>query len=199
MRIVFSNAGRVLRGPAIFIDRDGVVNFRRANDYVLEWSQFAFMPGIRKALKELSTLNLPMIMISNQAAVGKGLLSEFALEEITARMNHALLADGTTLTAAYFCTHRPDEHCACRKPQPELLHKAAADFNIDLARSIFIGDSDTDVGAARSAGCQPVLFGPGLSSRSDSREWVTGLPVAHTAGELFQVADSALTAANQSV
>jgi D-glycero-D-manno-heptose 1,7-bisphosphate phosphatase len=197
MRIIFSSAKPDLKGPAIFIDRDGVVNCRRADDYVLDWSQFVFMPGIRDALKELSTLRLPMIMISNQAAVGKGLLTPSGLEDITARMNQVLISDGTFLTAAYFCNHRRDEHCACRKPRPELLLRAAADFNIDLPRSIFIGDSDTDVAAARSAGCQPVLIGSGLNSSSDSLEWMEGLPVARTAEELFQVAANSLAAANQ--
>jgi D-glycero-D-manno-heptose 1,7-bisphosphate phosphatase len=197
MRVIFPDKTRPLGCPAIFIDRDGVVNCRRANDYVLEWSQFVFMPGIREALRELSTLQLPMIMISNQAAVGKGLLTPSALEEITSRMNQALLEDGTSLAAVYYCTHRREEQCPCRKPRPELLYQAAADFNLDLARSIFIGDSDTDIQAARSAGCQPVLFGPGLSSCTGSPDWMTGLPVALTAKELFQVATDSLRAADQ--
>jgi len=192
MRIVFSNGMKSFSSPAIFIDRDGVVNCRRPNDYVLEWSQFMFMPGIREALRELSTLQLPMIMISNQAAVGKGLLTSSALEEITARMNQTLLTDGVSLVAVYYCTHTPDEHCTCRKPQPELLFRASDDFAIDLARSIFIGDSDTDIQAARLAGCQPVLFGPGLNSCSDSLDWMKELPVARTAKELLQVAARAL-------
>ena len=74
-------------------------------------------------------------------------------------MHQVLLEDGTPLAAAYYCTHRPDEYCVCRKPKPALLRAAADDFNIDLSRSIFIGDSDTDVQAGRAAGCASVLFG----------------------------------------
>ncbi len=129
-----------------------------------------------------------MIVISNQAAVGKGRLSTSGLEEITAQMQQTLAEDGTFLNAAYFCTHRVDENCICRKPKPELFYRAAEDFNIDLGRSIFIGDSQTDVLAARAAGCRPILLGEGLRNGSDSSDWMTDLPVALTTTELFDVA-----------
>lgn len=181
MKIVFSNEGRTEKSPAIFIDRDGVINCRRPDDYVLDFSQFVFMPGIRAALKQLAILRLPIIVISNQAAVGKGLLDPAGLIEITERMQQALREDGTMLTAAYYCTHRPDEKCICRKPKPELLRKAAADFSIDLNRSIFIGDSQTDVEAAHAAGCKPILLGAGVRNGAgpDSIGWMNGLRVAH--------------------
>jgi D-glycero-D-manno-heptose 1,7-bisphosphate phosphatase len=184
LRILFREINDATKGPAIFIDRDGVINCRRPGDYVLDWSQFVFMPGIREALQQLSTLRLPLIIISNQAAVGKGLLDSAGVEEITARMNEALLADGTSLSAAYYCTHRIEDHCACRKPKPALLFSAAADFNIDLSRSIFIGDSDTDVQAARAAGCASVLFGSDVTLQPTSP---SDLPVAHRATDLYSV------------
>jgi D-glycero-D-manno-heptose 1,7-bisphosphate phosphatase len=188
LRIIFSNGKTNAGGPAIFIDRDGVMNCRRPGDYVLDFSQFVFVPGIRTALRQLSVLQLPMIVISNQAAVGKGLLDRVRLEEITVRMRQALLEDGTVLTAAYYCPHRTDENCGCRKPRPDLLVEAAKDFNIDLSRSIFIGDSRTDVEAARAAGCRPVLLGGGLCGGLDTATWAADLCVALTAKELFDVA-----------
>jgi D-glycero-D-manno-heptose 1,7-bisphosphate phosphatase len=187
LKIVFSSEVPARKVPAIFIDRDGVINCRRPGDYVLDVSQFVFMPGIRTALKQLAGLGLPMIVISNQAAVGKGLLDAARLEEITVRMEQTLREDGTILTAAYYCVHRSDADCVCRKPKPELLYRAANDFNIDLSRSVFVGDSETDVRAALAAGCGPVLFGPGLTNHSDSEEWMTDLPVAHAADDLFGV------------
>jgi D-glycero-D-manno-heptose 1,7-bisphosphate phosphatase len=182
LRILFSELNRTAKGPAIFIDRDGVINCRRPGDYVLDWSQFVFMPGIREALQHLSSLGLPMIIISNQAAVGKGLLNPAGLEEITARMNEALVADGTSLAGAYYCTHRIEDHCPCRKPKPALLFSAAADFNIDLTRSIFVGDSETDAQAARAAGCASVLFG---SDRSLQPTSPSDLRVARSATDLY--------------
>jgi D-glycero-D-manno-heptose 1,7-bisphosphate phosphatase len=172
------------KGPAIFMDRDGVINCRRPNDYVLNFSQFVFVPGIRAALKQLASLRLPIIVISNQAAVGKGLLDHGGLEEISARMHQALLGDGTTLTAAYYCPHRQEENCSCRKPRPGLLHRAAGDFGIDLKRSIFIGDSDSDVEAAWAAGVSPILFRPEAERSVGIRE----VPMAIKAEELFEIA-----------
>jgi D-glycero-D-manno-heptose 1,7-bisphosphate phosphatase len=152
---------------------------------VLQPAQFVFTPGIQAALEQLSGLQLPMIVISNQAAVGKGLLTSAVLEDITAQMYQSLLADGIRLTAVYYCIHRSDEDCACRKPKPELLQRAADDFNIDLSRSLFIGDSETDMQAARAAGCKPVLFAS--NPHSDSTDWAANLPTARTASELFGV------------
>jgi len=123
-----------------------------------------------------------MIVISNQAAVGKGLLDPARLEEITVKMQQALLEDGTPLAAAYYCIHKADENCPCRKPKPGLLRTAADDFNIDQSRSIFIGDSDTDVQAARAAGCASVLFGADIGSQPTSP---TGLLIARRVTDLY--------------
>jgi HAD superfamily hydrolase (TIGR01662 family) len=133
-----------------------------------------------------------MIVISNQAAVGKGLLDPAGLEEITAKMDKSLCQNGTTLTAAYFCLHRSDEDCACRKPKPGMLNQAAKDFRIDLSRSVFIGDSETDVLASRAAGCAPVLFGRGLGNRPEAGAWMAGLPVASLPENLFDEVTKAL-------
>jgi histidinol-phosphate phosphatase family protein len=135
-----------------------------------------------------------MLVISNQAAVGKGLLTSSALEEITRRVQENLANDGTAINAYYYCVHRADEGCACRKPRAGLLLQAAADFNIDLTRSIFIGDSETDVQAAHSARCEPILFGPGVSQSSTSTDWIAGVTVAPTAESLYQAAVQSLRA-----
>jgi D-glycero-D-manno-heptose 1,7-bisphosphate phosphatase len=189
-----TEAGVAPKVQAIFIDRDGVINCRRPDDYVLEWSQFIFVPGMRAALKQLASLGLPMIVISNQAAVGKGLLDAARLEEITRQMQQALLSDGTPLAAAYYCIHRSDENCPCRKPKPGLLVRAAADFHIDLRRSIFIGDSDTDAQAAHAAGCRPVLFSPRRKGAASALETPQEVSQALTASDLFAVAKTRLQA-----
>jgi D-glycero-D-manno-heptose 1,7-bisphosphate phosphatase len=192
LRMLFSRNDRRVRGPAIFLDRDGVINTRRPDDYVLDWSQFAFLPGIRVALKELSRLHLPMIVISNQSAVGKGLLKPRVLESITKEMHRGLCADGTHLSAVYYCPHRADENCACRKPKPGLLLEAAADFNIDLARSVFVGDSETDSQAARAAGCNPIFFDSNRNARPDSSASRIDAPAAQTTEELVRVVEKLL-------
>jgi D-glycero-D-manno-heptose 1,7-bisphosphate phosphatase len=187
MQIVFSEKKLDVPGPAIFLDRDGVINCRRPGDYVLNWSQFLFVSGIQAALKQLSALHLLMIVISNQAAVGKGLLNPLALQEITAQMQQTLLADGVSLAAVFYCTHRADENCDCRKPRPAMLLGAANKFNIDLSRSIFIGDSVSDIEAGLAAGCKPVLFGSTHFESSGTSLPLNGIPVARTAEELFPI------------
>jgi D-glycero-D-manno-heptose 1,7-bisphosphate phosphatase len=182
LQILFTEPKKGAKGPAIFIDRDGVINQRRPGDYVLDWSQFVFVPGIREALKQLATLGPPLIVISNQAAVGKGLLSLGDLREITTQMQQVLLKDGTILSAAYYCPHRSDERCGCRKPSPGLLIAAARDFNVDLARSVFIGDSATDIEAAQAVSAHPLLFAAGLVTSEPVAAEIT---VAQTAQELF--------------
>lgn len=177
--------------PAIFLDRDGVINYRRPGDYVLTWSQFTIMPGIVNALRDLSRLQLPMIIISNQAAVGKGLLAPETLRDITFRLHKELLRQSVSLGGCYYCPHKPADRCECRKPRPGLLYRAAADFNLDLRRSIFIGDSETDIQAARLAGCQPILFAQD-PNRANANYSLDDVHHALTAEKLFGVSCRAL-------
>jgi D-glycero-D-manno-heptose 1,7-bisphosphate phosphatase len=188
LQISYSKEKTAAHGPVIFIDRDGVINKRRPDDYVLNFAHFEFVPGIRAALQQLAALRLPMILISNQAAVGKGLLTQTALEEISERMRQILADDGTVLAAAYYCPHRRDENCACRKPKPGLLLRAAEDFKVDMERSIFIGDSESDVLAARAAACRPILFSPEARNLSVRPTWMTQLTIATSPDELVDIA-----------
>lgn len=187
LRMQFSEERLRLPGPAIFFDRDGVINCRRPGDYILDWSQFLFIPGIEAALQQLATLHLPMIVISNQACVGKGLLDSAVLEEITGRMHQNFAAIGVFMAAAYYCIHRADENCTCRKPKPGLLQYAAGDYNIGLTRSVFIGDSDTDIQAGLAAGCKPILFGSTALENSGDSLSAKCIPVARTPMELFPI------------
>jgi histidinol-phosphate phosphatase family protein len=134
-----------------------------------------------------------MIVISNQACVGKGLLDPAVLQGITVQMHQNLAAIGVFMSAAYYCIHRPDDNCICRKPKPGLLQNAAEDYNIDLSRSIFIGDSDTDIQAGLAGGCKPVLFGSTHLESSGYSPPASCIPVARAAEELFPIAVRCLT------
>lgn len=144
--------------PGLFLDRDGVINERIFGSYVANWSEFKFVPGIVSALSQVSTLQLPMIVVSNQAGVGKQLVSKEQLAEITQRFVRALAVAGARIDAVYYCPHRPDENCRCRKPATGLLTRAAADWNIDLRRSVLVGDSPSDLAAAEAVGCKSLYF-----------------------------------------
>jgi D-glycero-D-manno-heptose 1,7-bisphosphate phosphatase len=145
---------------AVFLDRDGVINRERA-DYVKCWDEFEFLPGVLPALARLADLPQPVIVVTNQSAVGRGLMGRSALDEIHRRLQHRVAASGGRIDAFYLCPHRPDEGCACRKPQPGLLLQAAQDFGLNLSNCVFIGDSITDREAAQAAGCACCLVASG--------------------------------------
>jgi D-glycero-D-manno-heptose 1,7-bisphosphate phosphatase len=144
--------------PAILLDRDGVINRRIEQGYVTHWRAFEFLPGVTRAIRHLSTLGVPMLVVSNQACVGKGLLAADVLQTITRRFCREIKAHGGRIDAVYYCPHTSDQDCGCRKPRPGLLTEAAREWNVDLSRSVLIGDSESDLAAARSAGCPAILF-----------------------------------------
>ncbi len=143
-----------------FLDRDGVINCERA-DYVKTWDEFIFLPGALPALRRLATLNLPILVISNQSAIGRGLVARKTVDAIHQQAQATIEATGGRVDGFFVCPHHPDLHCACRKPQPGLLQQAAAQFKLDLAQCLFIGDAITDFQAAQAAGCQSILVKSG--------------------------------------
>jgi D-glycero-D-manno-heptose 1,7-bisphosphate phosphatase len=185
LKVNFVPPGTAERSPAIFLDRDGVINQRIEKGYVLTVDQFKFLPRIISALQALSSLNVPLILISNQAAISKGLLSVPELWRITFAFREHLVEQGVRLDAVYYCPHRPEDNCTCRKPKPGLLQAAASDWNLDLTRSVLVGDSITDVQAAAAAGCHSVL----LRGTDDGRPGVEAAmtTVVQTADELHDV------------
>lgn len=152
--------GRSHLTPAVFLDRDGVINANR-EDYVRCWTEFTFLPGALDALRRLAALAWPVVVISNQAAIGRGLVSREAVEEVNGRMVAAVQAAGGRIDDVLYCPHRPEEACGCRKPQPGLLLRAADRLNLDLSLSFLVGDAECDVLAAQAAGLRPVLVRTG--------------------------------------
>jgi D-glycero-D-manno-heptose 1,7-bisphosphate phosphatase len=146
--------------PAIFLDRDGVINCNRS-DHVKSLSEFEFLPGTREALRRLTQLGWPVVVISNQAVVGRGLVSQQTIEEINAHMIAGVQSVGGRIDQVFYCPHRPEEGCDCRKPRPGLLLRAADSLGLDLSRSFFVGDAESDVRAAQAVGCRPVLVKTG--------------------------------------
>jgi histidinol-phosphate phosphatase family protein len=146
-------------GRVIFLDRDGVIN-RQRPEHVTSWEDFEFLPGVLDTLAELTRLNIPLVVVTNQSAVGRGLLDHDELAGIHQRMVAEIHAHGGVIAAVYACTHVPEAGCKCRKPGTELFHRASADLGINLAGSMMIGDSPTDGEAAISVGCKAILVGP---------------------------------------
>ncbi len=142
--------------PAVFLDRDGVINVNRS-DYVKCWEEFTFLPGALEALRRLAQLPWPILVVTNQSAIGRGIVSPQTVAEIHERMRAAIQERGGRIDGVYVCPHHPDQGCSCRKPAPGLLYQAQAAFQIDLSRSWLLGDSASDLLAAQRVGCRPFL------------------------------------------
>ncbi|HZA01799.1 MAG TPA: HAD family hydrolase [Hyphomicrobiaceae bacterium] len=143
-------------GAAVFLDRDGVIN-RRRPDHVKSWSEFDFLPGTLDALASFHRIGARIVVVTNQAVVGRGLLSDADLAFIHARMAGAVALAGGLIERTYACVHVPEMQCQCRKPGAALLMQASAELGIRLEASLMVGDALSDVQAARSAGCFPIL------------------------------------------
>ncbi|MDQ6898751.1 MAG: HAD family hydrolase [Candidatus Dormibacteraeota bacterium] len=142
---------------AIFLDRDGVINRRRV-DHVKSWSEFEFLPGTLDALRTLREREAIVVVVTNQSAVGRGLVSLAELNGIHREMVTAVAASGGGIERVYYCPHSPSDGCRCRKPGIDMLRRAAAELDVDLQQSVLVGDSPSDVQAAQSAGCIAVLI-----------------------------------------
>ena len=103
---------------AVFLDRDGVINqYPGDTKYVSSWADFHFIPGGKLALKRLKVVGYKIFIISNQAGVAKGIYSEGRLNEITGNMLSELSSAGIEIAGVYYCTHRDEDNCSCRKPK----------------------------------------------------------------------------------
>ena len=146
------------RRPVIILDRDGVLNEKapRAN-YVRTWEEFKWLPGAKEALRALNQAGYRIIIVSNQAGVARGAMTEAGLLEIHRRMVKDVEHAGGRIDAIYYCPHDWDAGCECRKPAPGMLFQAQRDFNLDLSRTLFVGDDERDAQTADAAGCRSAM------------------------------------------
>lgn len=159
---------------AVFIDRDGVI-CRNRDDYVKSWEEFAFLPGVLRALARLARLGLYTIVTTNQSIINRHIVTVEVVEDIHARMVQAIEAAGGRVDRVMYCPHRPEEHCTCRKPQPGLLLAAAQELSLDLSQSYLIGDAETDIQAGQAVGCRRYLVLTGRGRRQLIRCWHHGM------------------------
>ncbi|GAA5136454.1 D-glycero-beta-D-manno-heptose 1,7-bisphosphate 7-phosphatase [Prosthecobacter algae] len=139
--------------PAVFFDRDGVVNLSPGAGYVLRWADFHFSPGIVEALAFCRTRGYATVLATSQQGVGKGLMSQATLDDIHARMQVELALHDAAFDGIYACTClSKDPACTCRKPSAEMLLRAAQEHDLDFSRSFMIGDADRDIEMGMNAG-----------------------------------------------
>ena len=142
---------------AIFLDRDGVINQER-KDYVKKLDEFIILDKTSDVINIIKNRGFLVIIITNQSAINRKLLSVETLNKIHEKLQSYLERYDTSFDGVYFCPHTPSENCECRKPKPGLIIQAVTDFKIDLSQSYMIGNSETDLQAARNAGCNGILL-----------------------------------------
>jgi D-glycero-D-manno-heptose 1,7-bisphosphate phosphatase len=142
---------------AIFLDRDGVIIENRKN-YVRSWEDVVFIPDALSALRSGYHQPYQFILITNQSAIGRGLISLTQANKINQRIKAMVEESGGRLDGVYMCPHTPQDACHCRKPQPGMLLQAATQLHIDLTRSYMIGDALSDLGAGKAAHVQEVIL-----------------------------------------
>jgi D-glycero-D-manno-heptose 1,7-bisphosphate phosphatase len=148
---------------AVFLDRDGVLIEDR--EVLTRPDEIRVLPGVAEGLRRLKAAGFALIVITNQAVVARGRITEEQLGEIHAEMRRLLERAGAPpLDAIYYCPHHPEAAlpeyrtaCQCRKPRPGLILRAAVERDLDLPRSVLVGDRITDIIAGQRAGCRTVL------------------------------------------
>lgn len=148
--------------PAIFLDRDGVINEKKPEgDYVTSVSEFSILPGVFEAIKLFNDSGYLVVVITNQQCIGKGMVSPDTVGAIHEHMKSEVRRHGGSIDTVYMCPHTAAENCSCRKPAPGLIEMAVRDYrrkgvSIDMTRSYMIGDSEKDIIAGEKAGLHTV-------------------------------------------
>lgn len=152
-----------MKRPALFLDRDGVINVDHG--YVHTPEEFQFIDGIFDLVSAANRSGYLVVVVTNQAGIGRGYYSEEQFHKLTHWMKTKFAEHGGKIDAVYFCPHHPTEglgiyrqDCNCRKPAPGMLLTARHDLDINLIKSIFVGDSLKDVQAADEAGIRQIYM-----------------------------------------
>jgi len=140
--------------PTIFLDRDGVLNHKAPRGcYIERWADWTWAEGAKEAVAALTNAGYRLIIISNQAGIARGCMTQEDVETIHQHMLSDLALMGGQIDAIYYCPHHWDDGCRCRKPDIGMFLQASRDFHIDVSRTVFIGDDERDGIAAKNAGC----------------------------------------------
>lgn len=173
--------------PLLLLDRDGVINENRP-DYVTRWEEFRFLPRAVEALAAMRARGLRVAIVTNQSAVGRGLMTAEALDAIHTRMLSALESERITIQGIFACLHAPWHRCDCRKPRPGLLLRAIAALGEPPERCVAIGDGYEDLLAAHAAGVPCILVRTGRGEETLAR--LDGLRPMLIAGDLWRASEA---------
>jgi len=141
---------------AVFLDRDGTIieDVR----YISRPEQVELIEGAAEAIARINTLLVPVVVVTNQSGIGRGYFTLSDYESVKRRVDELLAERGACIDATYYCPHKPDDGCRCRKPDTLLFERASADLGIDLGEALFIGDRWRDLEPAVRFGGRGVLI-----------------------------------------
>lgn len=142
---------------AVFLDRDGVINYNRG-DYVKNIKEFKIIPNVPRAIRLLNLANIKTVIVTNQSAINRGLLSIKVLDKIHSFLKDELQKYDAKVDAIYFCPHKPEDNCDCRKPKSGMILQASKDLGINCSNSLLIGDGESDMLAAKNVGMESILI-----------------------------------------
>lgn len=145
-----------MKRPCIFFDRDGIVNEPPVAGYVEHWDDFHLQPGFVAALRVTLSKGYPAVVVTHQEGVAKGLYTEGELQEIHGLFRAQLRTHGVDVLDIFYCPHLAADECSCRKPGVGMLQQAAEKHGLDLSKSWMVVERETDVEAARNAGCRTI-------------------------------------------
>lgn len=141
-----------MKQKVLFVDRDGVIN-KDSTAYIKSWSEFEFLPRSLEAIRHLTANGIDLILITNQSVINRKFVSKNGLEDMHTRMKEVIKQHGGKIKDIFYCPHIPEDQCDCRKPKPGLILQAQKKHQIDVNKTILIGDSAKDIECARNAGC----------------------------------------------
>lgn len=155
---------------AVFLDRDGTLN--EDPGYISDPEKVVLFPDTGRALAMLKQYGFLLIVISNQSGIARGMMTSKEVDAVNEKLNTLLSEYKARIDAFYYCPAHPDyssvEDCDCRKPSPKLVIEAAKEFNVDLQKSYFIGDSVSDIQCGKNAGLKTILVRTGKGEESFS-------------------------------
>jgi D-glycero-D-manno-heptose 1,7-bisphosphate phosphatase len=155
--------------PGVIVDRDGTINLERG--YLHDPAEVKLLPGSGEALALLNAADIPVVIITNQSGIGRGIITTAEFESVNQMIWDALQVHGAHYDGLYYCPHDPtvEPSCSCRKPRAGLLLQAAVDLRLDLSRSYDVGDKRSDIEAGKAVGNHTVLVltGFGLLARQE--------------------------------
>ena len=166
--------------PAIFLDRDGVIN--EDTGYVSQVDDFHFLPGVIEALQLLKKKGYQLIVVTNQSGIGRGLFDMATLNAIHAKMHKQLAAVGGRIDAVFFCPHAPDDACHCRKPEPGLMEQICERYGVDAEDVVVAGNCRVHLLAGAALGARLHLLCTGESAAMEPGQalpptWPAGVQI----------------------